>query len=383
MLRAMTRALILGGGMVGSAMAMDLANDDGFDVTVADLRAETLETLKASYGVTTQRIDLSDAAAVTKLASGYDVVLGALSSTIGLQALGAVIEAGRPYCDISFMAEDATQLSERARAKGVTAVVDCGVAPGMSNLLCGHATTVLDPCERIEIYVGGLPVERRWPYQYKAGFAPADVLEEYTRPARMVEGGKEVVRPPLGGIELLDFAGIGTLEAFETDGLRTLIHTLNVPTMVEKTMRYPGHADLMRVLRESGMFSKTPIEVNGRQVVPLEVTSALLFPQWTYEEGEADLTVMRIVAEGKKNGTPTRLSWDLLDYYDPKTKLRSMSRTTGFPCTIVARALADGTVREPGVHPPEHLGKDPALVERILSQLADRDIHFRAAETKL
>lgn len=362
--------------MVGSAMAADLARDEDLEVTVADVRADVLERLADRIGVATKRADLSEPRTVRELASDHDVVLGALASHIGFQTLRAVIEAGKPYADISFMPEDATELSSLAQERGVTAVVDCGVAPGMSNMTAGWAAARLDPCERIEIYVGGLPIERRWPFDYKAPFAPADVLEEYTRPARIVEHGIEVVKEALSEVELLDFAGVGTLEAFNTDGLRSLIKTLEVPHMLEKTMRYPGHAELMRALRHTGFFSKDPVEVGGQRVVPLELTSALLFPKWTFDEKEADLTIMRVSAVGMENDRRKRYVWDLLDRYDPATDTRSMSRTTGFPCTIMARVLLDQSFERPGVHPPEIVGQQPGMLEHFLEQLRARGVHY-------
>lgn len=374
----MARVIILGAGMVGSAMAMDLATDPELEVTVADVRPDALERVAAAYGVSTRPANLGDPGVVRELVGDYDIVLGALSSVIGLQTLRAVIEAGKPYCDIAFMAEDATELSALARERGVTAVVDCGVAPGMSNMLAGYAAHVLDPCERIEIYVGGLPVERRWPFEYKAGFAPHDVIEEYVRPSRVVESGRVVVKEALSEPELLDFPGIGTLEAFNTDGLRSLVSSLKVPDMVEKTMRYPGHIELMRVFRETGLFSKEPIEVDGKQVRPLDVTAAVLFPKWTFEDGEADLTVMRVSARGKRDGKPTRLTWDLLDYYDPQTRTRSMSRTTAFPATIMARLMLAGRFSEHGVFAPEVPGRVPGLVDEMLEQLRKRGVRYQA-----
>ena len=376
------KALVLGGGMVGSAMALDLAADKRFGVTVAD-RSEAALARLARHGLGTTRADLSDAALVTRLAGEADVVVGALASVLGLQTLRAVIEAGKPFVDISFMAEDPLELSALAQSRGVTAVVDCGVAPGMSNLLCGHAAARLQPCESLEIYVGGLPLVRRWPWEYKAPFAPHDVLEEYTRPSRLVERGEIVVREALSEPELLEFPGIGTLEAFNTDGLRSLASTLKVPWMKEKTMRYPGHIALMRVLRDTGLFGKEPVEVRtadgGRaQVRPLDVTSSLLFPKWTFEDGEEDLTVMRVSAVGIEDGRRVRLTWNLFDRYDPETRTRSMSRTTGFPATICARWLIEGRFRRPGVHPPETLGAEPALVAAMLQELERRGVRYEA-----
>lgn len=385
-----TNALILGAGMVGSVMAADLAADPAFRVTVADKRPEALALAKkrvvASSGgagsIETLVADLGDPAAVKKTVAPFDLVLGALSSKIGLQTLRAVIEAGKNYADISFMAEDALALSDLAKKHNVTAIVDIGVAPGMSNLLAGYAAKTLSPCDNIEIYVGGLPRERRWPFQYKAAFSPADVIEEYVRPSRIVEHSKIVVRPALSQPELLDLPGVGTLEAFNTDGLRSLAYTLKVPFMKEKTLRYPGHIDLMRAFRETGLFSQDPIDVPApdggtTKVRPLDLTSKLMFPKWTYDEGEPDLTVMRVLADGMHHGKHVRLVWDVLDFLDSKTNFTSMARTTAFPCTIIARFLAAGKINAKGVLAPEQIA-EAWLVEHMFKEHAARGIHYKA-----
>ncbi len=374
----MTQAIVLGAGMIGSTVAADLAADPRFSVTVADRSEEALARLAKATRVTTVKADLSDPALVTRLAREHDVVLGALASHLGFRILRAVIEARRPYVDISFMSEDALELSPLAERSGVCAVVDCGVAPGLSHMLCGYAASRMSPCESLAIYVGGLPAKRERPYEYKAPFAPSDVIEEYTRPARQVEGGKVVVHEALSGVETLEFSDVGTLEAFHTDGLRSLVRTLRVPNMTEKTLRYPGHAESMRALRAIGCFSKDEIDAGGRRVRPLDVTSALLFPLWKFEEGEADLTVMRVTATGRLDGNPTRMTWDLLDRYDPVTRTRSMSRTTGYPATAVARLLVEGRFSRPGVHPPETLGREPGILDGVLAALAERGVRFRA-----
>jgi saccharopine dehydrogenase-like NADP-dependent oxidoreductase len=375
------KVVILGGGMIGSAIAMDLSRRGQADVTVADLRADVRERIESRYAVKTVAADLSRPAAITALVEGYDLVVGALPSVLGYQTLEAVIAAGKDYCDISFMPENALELDARAREKGVCAVVDCGVAPGVSNVMAGYAAAHLAPFESLEIYVGGLPRVRRWPFDYKAGFAPFDVIEEYTRPARIVEHGRVVVREALSEAERMDFPGVGTLEAFNTDGLRSLVHTLDVPFMKEKTLRYPGHIELMRAFRELGLFSKDALEVGEATVRPLDVTAALLFPKWTFEEGEADLTVMRVIAQGLQNGRSTRYVWDLLDRFDPETGLRSMSRTTAFPAAIMAGLMLEGAFRRPGVHAPESVGREPGLLDRLLAELEDRGVVCRQSVT--
>ncbi len=391
----MPNAIVLGAGMVGSVMAADLASEPGFAVTVADARPEALaraaETaVRWRVPVATIHADLSDPRALARAIGPFDLVLGAMPSTLGFQTLRTVIEARKNFCDICFMAENALDLDDLARSRGVTAVVDCGVAPGMSNLIAGYAAAALQPCERLEIYVGGLPRERRWPFQYKAAFSPADVIEEYTRPARIVENGRVVVREALSEPELLDFAGIGTLEAFNTDGLRSLALTLKVQFMKEKTLRYPGHIELMRVLRHTGLFGRDPVRVgvspgapaeSGTLVRPFDVISALMFPLWTYDPGEEDLTVMRVIAEGadRASGRATRVTWDLLDFFDRPTGATSMARTTAFPCTIMARLLGAGEFRTPGVMPPERLGAIPGMLERVLAALAAKGVHYTHA----
>lgn len=375
----MTSVIVLGAGMVGSVMATDLAADLGLAVTIADNRAEALERAKARAGgrIETLRADLGDVLTLRRTIEPFDMVVGALASVIGFQTLRAVIESGKNYCDISFMPEDAIDLDNLAKEHGVTAVVDCGVAPGMSNLLAARSAAELDRADSIEIYVGGLPRERRWPYEYKAGFAPSDVVEEYTRPSRIVERGEIVTRPALSEPELLDFGGVGTLEAFNTDGLRSLAYTMGVPFMKEKTLRYPGHIELMRVFRETGLFSHDPIEVGGVRVRPIDVISNLMFPKWTYEPGEEDLTVMRITVEGKRAGRHERHTWDLLDFFDKDTQATSMSRTTAFPCAIMARLVASGEFAMPGVNPPERIGPNAAVVEHVLAAHRERGVEYR------
>jgi saccharopine dehydrogenase-like NADP-dependent oxidoreductase len=383
----MIKATVLGGGMVGSVMAADLSTDPDFDVTIVDLREESLSRAvhraEAVGGkLSTKQADLSDVGALKAAIADSDIVLGALASKIGFQSLRAVIESGKNYADISFMPEDSWDLDELAKENGVTAVVDMGVAPGMSNMLSGYGASLLKECQNIEIYVGGLPRERSWPYEYKAGFSPADVLEEYTRPSRLVEHGEIVVREALSEPVLMDFDGLGTLESFNTDGLRSLAYTMKVPFMKEKTLRYPGHIELMRVFRETGLFSQDRIDVDGGSVRPLDVISKLMFPKWTYEPEEEDLTIMRIITDGlDSTGKKIRHQWDLLDYYNHGAT--SMSRTTAYPCAIIARMIAKGKLKMPGVINAEQIGPQTGLVDHVLAELSKRDIQYKYQQSTL
>ncbi|MFQ5591118.1 MAG: saccharopine dehydrogenase family protein [Phycisphaerae bacterium] len=368
------KVIVFGCGLVGATMARDLAADAGFDVAVADINPDNLRALDVQENIKKLRVDLGDAARVRELVKDFDVVVAGLPSSMGFQTLRTVIECGRPYCDITFMPEDALQLDELAKKHGVTAVVDCGVSPGLSHLLVGCVYAQLDRTERATIYVGGLPKIRRWPFEYKAPFAPGDVLEVYTRPARIMEHGHLVVMPALSDPELVDFSQVGTLEAFNSDGLRSLLATVDIPNMKEKTLRYPGHCALMRALRETGMLGKSQIDVHGVKIRPFDVTSKLLFNQWKLHPDEEEFTVMRVVVEGIKDKQRVRHTYELYDEYDGAAGVSSMARTTGFPSVIMARMVARGQFREPGVFPPELLAQHRGLVDHMLTELADRGV---------
>lgn len=377
------KIIVLGAGLVGGPMAFDLAADRRFELTVVDNDPSSLDRFKGNPSLRTLVQDLSDPERVKSVVRDHDLVLSAVPGFMGFHTLRAVIEAGKNVVDIAFFPEDAFLLDRLARERSVTAVVDCGVAPGMSNILAGHVSRLLDETRRVLIYVGGLPEVREWPYEYKAGFSPADVIEEYVRPARYIEQGKVVVRPALSDPELLNFPGVGTLEAFNTDGLRTLARTIDAPFMKEKTLRYPGHIEKMLMLRETGFFDRGEIEVAGVRVRPLDVTSRLLFPKWKLGEGDRDLTVMRVIVEGIKGAAPWRYTYELLDRYDPATRTHSMARTTGYTATTVARLLARGTYGEKGIVVPEFIGRRPECVDFILKGLGERGIVYQEKVEKL
>ena len=369
----MSRILVLGGGLVGRVIARDLAREKDLHVTVADAAQATRARLEAE-GLPALALDLGDDAAVRQAVAAADVVVGAAPGHMGFRLLRLVIEAGRPYADIAFMPEDFLELDGLARERGVTAVVDCGVAPGLSNLLCGRAAHEFASVEQMLILVGGLPKRRAWPFEYRVVFSAVDVIEEYTRPARWVEHGRLVTKPALTDVELVDLPRVGTVEAFNTDGLRSLATTLHAPFMKEKTLRWPGHAEKMRMLRETGFLSLEPIEAGGVRVRPYDVTTRLLFDAWRLPAGEADLTVMRVEATGTVGGSRQTWTWDLYDEADLASGFHSMARTTGFPCAIVARLLARGELARPGVHPPEHLAGDDRVFAHVMDGLRERGV---------
>lgn len=371
------RILVLGCGLVGKHIALDLA--DAFQVTAADRDAGRLDAAFRDSRVATIESDVAQPEVLAAVVQPFDVVVGALPGWLGRYCVETVLKAGKDIVDIAFFPEDPFALVPLAKSQQRTAVVDIGLAPGLSNLLLGHAVATMASVQRFECMVGGLPVERRWPWEYKAPFSPADVLEEYTRPARLVEGGVVVERPALSDPELIDFPGIGTLEAFNTDGLRTLIRSYpRIPFMKEKTLRYPGHSRLVQALRDSGFLSPDPVTMGRVEVSPLELTSKLLFPIWQLGSEEPEFTVMRVRVEGTDaDGTSRRLRWDLLDRYDPVRKASSMARTTGYTCAAAVHLMLQGRLPGPGVIAPERLGEDAACFEFILAYLRDRGVELR------
>lgn len=362
--------VILGSGRVGKAIALDLSLKH--EVTVVDSDRGAAGQLKDAR-VEFINEDATRRGVLEEVAGNADLVINALPGHLGFGALKAIIELGRPAVDISFFPEDPFALDGRARDTGAVAVVDCGVAPGLSNMILGSRYRQME-VGSFACYVGGLPGVRTWPYQYRAPFSPIDVIEEYTRPARLVENGEVVVKPALSDLEHLEFKDIGTLEAFNTDGLRTLLKTVRIPNMKEKTLRYPGHSEYIRVLRETGFFSNEPVDIGGKTIAPVEMTSRLLFPHWQPGEGEDEYTVMRIVIEGNEDGRAVRYTYDLLDRFDRDTGLSSMARTTGFTCASVANLVLEGRIRKAGIVPPESIGMDDSAFDFVMRYLEARNI---------
>ncbi|HLP51760.1 MAG TPA: saccharopine dehydrogenase C-terminal domain-containing protein [Chitinophagales bacterium] len=370
---------VLGAGMVGRTLAADLAK--AYDVTSVDKSKQNLTLVQKAAKVKTIYADLSDAEEIKRVVATADLVLGAVPGFMGFNMLKAVLDAKKNIVDISFFPEDPFRLDLLARQAKVTAIVDCGVAPGMDNIILGYHHKRMKVI-RFVCMVGGLPVERRMPWQYKAPFSPIDVIEEYTRPARLVEKGEIVTKPALSETEFVDFEGLGTLEAFNTDGLRTLLN-LEIPDMAEKTLRYPGHVDLMKTLRDAGFFSNDEIEVNGAKVKPVDLAGKILFPQWKYEEGEEDFTVMRVIVEGEEKGKQKRYTYDLFDRYNHATKTSSMARTTGYTATAAANLVLNGQYKKRGITSPEMLGEDSNCFSFILGYLKSRGVNYKVKEEML
>ncbi len=363
---------ILGAGMVGRAMAIDLSLNH--QVTSFDISAASLEILsKKTSAVTTRQFDLQDTAQYETLLKDFEFVICAVPGFMGYRTLEAIIRAGKNVVDISFFPENALALDALAKQMNVTVIVDCGVAPGMSNLILGYHNARMT-ISNFECLVGGLPRKRVQPFEYKAPFSPMDVLEEYTRPARYVENGCIVTKPALSDAEFIEVENIGTLESFNTDGLRSILFTMgHIPNMKEKTLRYPGHIALMKSLISAGFLDTRPIKLNNMDISPLEFSSALLFNQWKLGADEEEFTVMKISI----SDASTRIEYNLFDRYDAASGISSMSRTTGYTCTAALNMMMAGLFTEKGVFPPELIGKDEACFRFILDYLQQRNVVYQ------
>lgn len=373
----MKKIVVLGAGLVGKAMAVDLSKK--FEVTAADLNAGALKPLE-KHGIKIQQLDFSNLPLLASVIQPFDIVVGAVPGFMGLQTARTVIEAGKNMVDISFFPEDPFQLDELAKKKNVTVVTDCGVAPGMGNIILGYHNKRMK-IDTYECLVGGLPLVREWPYEYKAVFSPIDVIEEYIRPARYVQHGVVVIKEALSDPELIHFDGVGTLESWNSDGLRSLIKTMpDIPNMIEKTLRYPGCIESLKVLRESGFFSYEEMEVKGVKIRPIDVTAKLLFPKWKLKPGEEEFTVMRIRMRGKEKGEVKTYEYNLLDRTDKPTDTLSMARTTGYTCTAVVNLVLEGKFTRKGICPPEFLGEDEGDFLFILNYLKDRGVIYQVLD---
>lgn len=377
-----TKIIILGAGLVGKPMALDLAKDSDFQVTISDIDKARLKSI-SKRGIRKIQADLSESTEVKSLVTDYDIVINAVPGFMGYKCLRDCIEAGKDVVDIAFYPEDVFGLSELAKVNDVRVISDMGVAPGMSNLLTAAAAERLDHIEKVDIYVGGLPKVRTLPWEYKAVFSPADIIEEYTRPARLVENGNIVTKDALTEIELLEFDQVGTLEAFNSDGLRSLMFTIKADNMREKTLRYPGYAEKIKLLKDNGFFNTKEVNVKGKKLAPIDLTSALLFDQWKLEENEVDFTVMRIIVEGTAADKKMRYTYDLYDEFHPKTGIHSMARTTGYTATMAVRLLAEELYTETGITVPEFLGKDKKIVQFMLKGLKKRGVNYILKEEEL
>ena len=364
----MIKILVLGGGKVGSAIAFDLAKNH--IVTVADINELTLNNLSKKIKVKTICTDIAARDKLKNIIEPYDLIISAVPGFMGYKTLQTIIECKKNVVDISFSPEDPLELNDLAIKNNVSALVDLGVAPGLGNIIFGHYNKKMK-IHSYECYVGGLPKEKNPPFQYKAPFSPIDVIEEYTRPARLFENHTIITKEPLTDLEIIEFDTNESLEAFNTDGLRTLLKTMShVPNMKEKTLRYPGHAKKIQLLKDIGLFSTKTKSLNDYNFKPIDIIAEILKKDWHLEEGEKEFTVMRIIMKNNDK----QIQVDLYDEYDTQTEITSMARTTGYTCTAGANLIINKIFNKKGVYPPELISIEDNCYNFIINYLEERNV---------
>lgn len=372
------KALVVGCGKVGSEIATDLALSNEFsEILVADAVSSNLARVKNTRGIRTVRASLNQKPSMKRLMDEVDIVCGALPGRIGFELLEFAAEAGKDIVDISYTPKNPLLLNSRALSNGCTIVPQCGVAPGFSNMCVGDASERVDKMAKVTIYVGGVPEEPQPPLNYRVVFSLDDVINEYTRPVRIIENRKIRTVEPLTGRGLLSFPGLGRLEYFLTDGLGTLPTSFpQVREMKELTLRYPGHAVIIDALRRLGFFSTKRFKANGVDVEPRRLSVELL--RFALAAGTPhDVLAMRIEVEGESKNKKVIISYTVLDKYDRRRGVTAMARTTAYPCTSAAILLAKGKLELKGVIPPEKIAKDPKMFQFILSRLREHNVNVR------
>ncbi|HEU4763732.1 MAG TPA: saccharopine dehydrogenase C-terminal domain-containing protein [Gemmatimonadales bacterium] len=357
------KMLVLGAGLQGCAAAYDLLQVPAVtQVTLADLNPDRLpKFLQGDHGgrLKTLKLDVKDEAAVRQAMHGHVAVLCALPYYFNEPMARAAVEVGAHFCDLGGNTEIVLQqkkLDKAAKAKGVSVIPDCGLAPGMVNILAAEGIRRLDKVERVKIYVGGLPQKPEPPLNYQIVYSLEGALDYYTTPSLVLRGGKKVEVDALSELEDVEFpAPVGKLEAFHTaGGISTLPITFEgkVGVMEYKTLRYPGHVAIMRPIRELGLLDLKPITVKGQPVVPRDLFIAAVTPKLHKPEGH-DLVALRVEVTGTMGGKPARAAWQLIDTYDAKHGISAMMRTTGYSLAITGLMQADGRVQTHGVLTPD------------------------------
>jgi lysine 6-dehydrogenase len=363
------KILVLGAGLIGGVVAEELARS-GAEVLVGD--RETRKIPGCKY----LKMDFADHDSLIKIMSGgYDVVASAVPGRFGFGVMEAAVKAGVDLVDVSFGDGNPLALMEKAKRAGIIIVPDCGVAPGLSNLLVGIGMTKVEKPDETHIKVGGLPQKPKPPLNYRIVFSAEAVVDEYTRKARIVKNGKVTEVDALSGLELFEFPGIGKLECFYTDGLRTLIDTLKLKQMDEKTIRYPGHADKVKALVEAGLFEPEPVVLGVR---PRDFMEAFLSSKLRMGKNERDITLLEVEVKGESETVRYRM----LDKFDEKNNITSMARTTGYPLAVVSMMVAEKRVGQKGVVPLEILGSDKTIPKLVLDELRKRNVRIEEEKLK-
>jgi len=357
------RMLVLGAGLQGCACAYDLLqNPEVTQVTLADLRLDNLPRFLAGDWegrLRAVRLDVTDPEAVKQALRGHAAVMSAIPYYYNGPMARAAVEAGCHFSDLGGNTEivlEQMKLHEQALAAGISVVPDCGLAPGMVNILAAEGISRLDRAEKVKIYVGGLPQHPEPPLNYQIVYSLEGALDYYTTPSWVLRGGRPEQVDALSELEAVEFPPpIGTLEAFHTGGgISTLpfAYQGKIDVMEYKTLRYPGHAAVMRPIRDLGLLDAKPVMVKGQRVIPRDLFIAAVHPKLHKPQGQ-DLVALQVAVSGQKGGRPAEVKFRLMDYYDCVHGISAMMRTTGYSLSITGQMQADGRVGLKGVHTPD------------------------------
>lgn len=374
--------LVLGAGLQGAACAFDLLNTAGIDqVRLADLDVDRLpEFLEPFAGgrLAPIPLDVRDRDAVLRAMSGCAAAMSAVPYYLNEPLAALAIEAGAHFCDLggnTEIVQAQRRLDTEARRRGVAVVPDCGLAPGLVNIVAQHGIAQLERVEAVRLYVGGLPQRPEPPLNYQVVYSLEGVLDYYTSRSWVLRDGQRTNVTALSEVEDVQFpAPVGLLEAFHTaGGLSTMAFRYEgkIPVMEYKTLRYPGHARTVEAMRDLGFFDTAPVEVKGQRVVPRDVAIAVMSPRLRRPQAP-DFVAVRVVVRGQKAGTPRTLIWELVDRMDEARGITAMMRTTGYSLAITGLMQARGEIL-PGVHTPDECV--PAVP--YMRELAARGIDIR------
>ena len=378
------KMLVLGAGLQGCATAFDLLQVKAVtQVTIADLHPDRLAPFLAPYAndprLKAVTLDVKDHAAVKALMRGHVAVLSAIPYYFNGPMAACAVESGCHFCDLGGNTEivfEQKKLHDQAQAKGLSVIPDCGVAPGMVNILAAEGIRRLDKAEKVKIFVGGLPKHPEPPLNYQIVYSLEGALDYYTTTSWVIRGGKRTPIEALSELEPVEVpAPVGTLEAFHTaGGISTMPFTYEgkVDAMEYKTLRYPGHVAIMKPIRELGLLSNDPIDVKGQRVVPRDVFIAAVTPRLLKPKAE-DLVALRVEASGTKDGKAKTVVWQLVDYKDTARNISAMMRTTGYSLAITGLMQADGRVTRKGVHTPD----EAMPYQPYVDELAKRGVMIR------
>ena len=371
------KLLSVGCGYIGSVLAEEIAHSLDFEkLIICDSTKEKIEETAERLGekIFPLQMDISDYSSLSEIIDDVDMVIGLSPGKLGFNVMRACVEKKKNLVDLSFMAEDPFFFHKAASEGGTIIVPDCGVAPGLSNILIGKSASELDEVEDALTYVGGLPQKPTPPLDYKVTWCVEDLFEEYTRKAKIVRNGRTVEVDALEGLEEIEFEGLGKFEAFFTDGVRTLHHTIKANNMWEKTIRYQGHAEKIKLIKELGLLKKEPI--TSIDMSPWEFMRKFWEENLSFFE-EKDLVLMRIKVDGRKDSTKTLHTYEVIDYFDEKRKITAMGRTTAYTAFAVIKLMVEDRIDKKGVIPPEILGMNRELTEEIENILKEKNLKIK------